>query len=69
MNCYIQPGDKSLDELCQDMQEGLVITELAGLHAGIDFVTTNFSLQCSGYYVKNGKCDHSVSLITVAGNF
>ena len=69
MNCYIQPGDKSLDELCQDMQEGLVITELAGLHAGIDFVTTNFSLQCSGYYVKNGKRDHSVSLITVAGNF
>ena len=69
MNCYIQPGEKSLDELCEDMQEGLVITELAGLHAGIDFVTTNFSLQCSGYYVKNGKCDHSVSLITVAGNF
>lgn len=69
MNCYIQPGNKSLDELCQEMQEGLVITELAGLHAGIDFVTTNFSLQCSGYYVKNGKRNHSVSLITVAGNF
>lgn len=69
MNCYIKSGDKSLEELCQDMQEGLVITELAGLHAGIDFVTTNFSLQCSGYYVKNGKRDHSVSLITVAGNF
>lgn len=69
MNCYIEAGTKSLDELCQDMQEGLVITDLAGLHAGIDFVTTNFSLQCSGYYVKNGKRDHSVTLITVAANF
>ena len=69
MNCYIEPGTRSLEDMCHDMQEGLVITELAGLHAGIDFVTTNFSLQCSGYYVKNGKRDHSVSLITVAGNF
>lgn len=69
LNCFIKPGEKSLDEMCKDMNEGLVITELAGLHAGIDFVTTNFSLQCSGYYVKDGKRDHSVSLITVAANF
>ena len=49
--------------------DGYVITDLAGLHAGIDFVTTNFSLQCSGYWVKDGKRDHSVSLVTVAANF
>lgn len=69
MNCYIEPGAHSFDEMCETMQNGLVILDLAGLHAGIDFVTTNFSLQCSGYVVKNGKRDHSVSLITVAGNF
>lgn len=69
MNCYIESGTKSLDELLEEMNEGLVITELAGLHAGIDYATTNFSLQASGYYVKNGKRDHAVSLITVAGNF
>ncbi len=68
-NCYIVPGEKSLDELCADMKDGYVITDLAGLHAGIDFVTTNFSLQCSGYWVKDGKRDHSVSLVTVAANF
>ncbi len=69
MNCYIEKGSHSLEQLCQQMQEGLVICDLAGLHAGIDFVSTNFSLQCSGYYVKNGKRDKSVTLITVAGNF
>ena len=68
-NCYIVPGEKSLDELCEAMGEGLVVTSLQGLHAGIDFVTTNFSLQCSGYWVKDGKRDHSVSLITIAANF
>lgn len=69
MNCYIKEGNHTLEQLCQEMQEGLVITDLAGLHAGIDFVSTNFSLQCSGYYVKNGKREQSVTLITVAGNF
>jgi PmbA protein len=69
MNCYIVPGEKTLDELCAEMKEGLVITSLQGLHAGVDFITTNFSLQCSGYYVRDGVRDHSVTLITVAGNF
>ena len=68
MNCYIEPGEKSLDELQEEMGEGVVITSLQGLHAGINPVTTDFSLQCSGYYVKDGKKDHSVSLITIAGN-
>ena len=68
-NCYIVPGDKDLDGLCESMGEGLVITSMMGLHAGIDFVTTNFSLQCAGYWVKDGKRDHSVTLITMAANF
>ena len=69
LNCNIEPGSHSLEELMMAMKDGLVITDLAGLHAGIDFVSTNFSLQCSGYLVKNGKRDKSVTLITVAGNF
>ena len=69
MGCCIVPGDKSLEELCSDMDEGLVVTEIQGLHAGLDHVTADFSLQCQGYLVKNGKRDRSVSLITVAGNF
>lgn len=69
MNCQIVPGEKSLEEMCQDMKEGLVITNLQGLHAGLDFVTTNFSLPCSGYWIKEGHKDHAVSLITVAGNY
>ena len=69
MNCCIEKGEKSLKELCEDMKDGLVITSLQGLHAGIRFITTDFSLQCSGYWVKDGKKDHSVTLITVAANF
>jgi PmbA protein len=52
-----------------EMGEGLVITRLAGLHAGLNHVTTDFSLQCFGYWVRNGKRERPVALITVAGNF
>ena len=69
LNCYILPGEKSLDELMAEMGEGLVIDDLAGLHAGIDAVTGNFSLQCAGYLVENGKRSRSISLITIADNF
>lgn len=68
-NMYIEKGDKSLDELMAEMGEGLVIESLAGLHAGLDFITTDFSLQCAGYYVKDRKRERSITLITVASNF
>lgn len=68
-NCMIVPGGKSLSELEQEMGEGLVIQELQGLHAGINPVTTDFSLQCSGYFVKDGKKTHGVTLVTVAANY
>lgn len=69
MNCYIKPGAYSLEELCEQMKDGVVITDLQGLHAGLDFVSGNFSLQASGYTVKDGKKDHALALITVADNF
>lgn len=69
MNCYIQPGKDSLEDLCQKIQNGFVIQNLAGLHAGLDFVSTNFSLQCSGFWVKDGKREKNVTLVTVANNF
>lgn len=69
MNCCIQPGKKSLETMCQEMGDGLVIDDLQGLHAGLDFVTTNFSLQCNGYLIKNGRKEKAIRLITVADSF
>ncbi|MDO4467839.1 MAG: TldD/PmbA family protein [Bacillota bacterium] len=69
MNMYIVPGSKSLDQLCEQMGNGLLVTSLSGLHAGIDFASTNFSLQCQGFWIENGKRKNYVTLITVAGNF
>ena len=68
-NFYLKPGEKSLAELMQDMGDGLVITEVSGLHAGANPISGDFSLIAQGYTVKDGKKDQPVEQITVAGNF
>lgn len=68
-NFYIEKGSKSFEELCNDINTGLVITDFAGLHSGANSVSGDFSLAAKGFYVVNGKKTHPVDQITVAGNF
>lgn len=68
-NFYIQNGDRSFDQLLADMGDGVVITEVSGLHAGANPVSGDFSLLSKGYTVRNGKREKPVEQITVAGNF
>ena len=68
-NFFFQPGEKDLQQLINDMGEGLVITDLAGLHAGANPTSGDFSLLSKGYLVKDGKVCGAVEQITVAGNF
>ena len=68
-NFYLKPGAKDLDGLMAEMDSGLVITSLAGLHAGANPLSGDFSLMAEGYTVNHGKKDRPVERITVAGNF
>lgn len=68
-NLYIVPGEKSFDELITELGSGLIITELDGLHAGVDSVSGDFSLSARGRLVENGRIVRSVNQITCAGNF
>ncbi len=68
-NFYFKPGTKTLNEMMQEMENGLVITDVSGLHAGANAISGDFSLIAQGYTVKDGKKDQPVDRITVAGNF
>ena len=68
-NLYIQPGGQSVDALLAAMQDGLLITELSGLHAGANPISGDFSLLARGFEVIGGKCIRAVEQFTVAGNF
>ncbi len=65
----IEAGSLTLDELFAKASDGVYITELKGLHAGANAVTGDFSLECGGYLIKNGKRADAIKSFTVAGNF
>ena len=65
----LEAGSLSEAELLHELQNGLVIAELEGLHAGVDTVSGDFSLKASGFLVELGRVIRPVSNITVAGNF
>lgn len=68
-NLYIEAGDKDLDELMKIVGEGIMITDLAGLHSGANSISGDFSLAAKGFYIKDGIKTHPIEQITVAGNY
>jgi len=68
-NLLIAPGVRSLEEMQKEMGDGLVITDVSGLHAGANPVSGDFSLLAKGYTVEDGQKAKPVEQITIAGNF
>ncbi|MCC3866307.1 TldD/PmbA family protein [Terrisporobacter petrolearius] len=68
-NLYLRKGEKSFEDLMSEINEGVIITDLAGLHSGANTVSGDFSLAAKGFYVKNGKKTFPVEQITLAGNY
>lgn len=64
----LKPGKKSKEDLVAKIKNGLYITGIQGLHAGMDGLSGNFSLQADGFVIEDGKIARSVNLITIAGN-
>ena len=65
---YLKPGKKSQEELFAKVGDGVYITDVSGLHAGLNAQSGNFSLQSTGYMIENGKKGKPLDLITVSGN-
>ena len=65
---YLKPGKKNLDQLFAEVGEGVYITDVQGLHAGLNPQSGNFSLQSTGFMIENGKKGKPLDLITVSGN-
>ena len=65
-NLTLQPGNKTLDELINDMQRGLLVTELIG--HGVNNVTGDYSRGAVGYWIEEGEIQYPVEEITIAGN-
>ncbi len=66
-NLYLKPGQVSFAGLLEQVKNGVYITNVAGLHAGLNPISGAFNLQSSGYLIENGKLSKPVTLIIISG--
>ncbi|MNT59890.1 peptidase PmbA [compost metagenome] len=58
-------GD-NFEAMLKKLGTGFLVTELIG--QGVNYVTGDYSRGAFGYWVENGKIQHAVQEITIAGN-
>jgi PmbA protein len=51
------------------IDEGIIITAVEGLHAGLNSISGDFSLAAKGFLIQAGQQQQPVNQITVSGNF
>lgn len=68
-NFFVEPTETSFDNLVGGIGEGVLITDLSGLHSGANTISGDFSLAAQGFYIKDGKIESAVNQMTIAGNF
>jgi PmbA protein len=67
-NLVLEPGGRSLDELFREAGEGLYVTEVAGLHSGVNPVSGTFSVGASGRLIEGGEPGGPVRELTIASD-
>ena len=66
-NFYIQNGSVDPDELTSSLQEGLLVTDIMGLHTA-DPISGDFSVGATGLWIKGGEIVFPVKRIAISGN-
>ncbi len=64
-NLWLEPGSGSLDDLIASTPRGLLVTELIG--QGFNPVTGDYSRGAAGLWIEDGRIQHPVEEVTIAG--
>ena len=66
-NLLVEPGALSDAELLAEAGDGVYVTDVAGLHSGVNPVTGVFSVGASGRLIRGGELADPVREFTIAG--
>jgi PmbA protein len=64
----VTQGDAELAQLLAAAGEGLYVTDVAGLHSGVNPVSGTFSVGASGRLIENGELGAPVRELTIASD-
>jgi PmbA protein len=67
-NLVLEPGELSLEQLLERADDGVYITEVAGLHSGVNPVTGRYSVGASGRAIRGGELAEPLREFTIAGD-
>jgi PmbA protein len=67
-NLLVEPGELDLAGLMAEAGEGLYVTDVAGLHSGVNPVSGTFSVGASGRLIETGRPGSPVREITIASD-
>jgi PmbA protein len=67
-NLILEPGELSLEQLIAEAGEGIYVTEVAGLHSGVNPVTGRYSVGATGRAIRGGELAEPLREFTIAGD-
>lgn len=67
-NLVLEGGEDTLDALLARAGDGLLVTDVAGLHSGVNPVSGTFSVGASGRTIEGGELAGPVRELTIAGD-
>jgi PmbA protein len=67
-NLVVAPGTLSFDDLLREAGEGVFVTDVAGLHSGVNPVSGDFSVGASGQAIRGGELAEPLREFTIASD-
>ena len=67
-NLLLEPGDADLEELVRRAGDGLYVTDVAGLHSGVNPVSGTFSVGATGRLIEGGELGRPAREMTIASD-
>jgi PmbA protein len=64
----VTPGESSLEELLAEAGEGVYVTDVAGLHSGVNPVSGTFSVGATGRLIAGGELAAPADEFTIASD-
>jgi PmbA protein len=67
-NLVLEPGAEDLEGLFRAVGEGLFVTDVAGLHSGVNPISGTFSVGATGRLIEGGEAGAPVRELTIASD-
>jgi PmbA protein len=67
-NLYIAAGDMASADILAGIADGVLVTQVIGLHAAIDPASGDFSIPMAGFRIQGGEIGAPVRGVTIGGN-